>query len=593
MKPSYYNEPQSNIDYITSLQYPSGGDRRGFSYPVFGRAKEYRDATTGALAVLGFSIDFDNEQEARDFLEVMKNLSYQDRPIFRNLKKQKESYKHDTTTNKHTINIEINWGTNYQDLERKIRSSNLAKLIERQKARKDRAGKSIIATAINAATFGVPVAGYALGYLGRGLAALERNGFGAIPGVGFALRTSARACLDSGAGILEHGASFLETSTTQDQARLLEVVSDDVGRKHDLGNGIFDSILFGAGVVFKAIGVPFNAAGDVINRAARVIDKRKADEDISTFRLRKAASKTLKALAFPFRVPEIVGNWLAKPAEESSSIIPPLAKAHANVSRAFGKLRFDEPKKEEPLATARPADVKLGEGAVKEKIYKDDLAKKILALKSGLVFDRELKGKYYAALAKFDIQGREYEVLACGDDGDIVYKYRGRVYKDLPQEHLRDVNRELAKVAEGLKEVGSKLSFNGFAACTTNEDFKKMLKEAIEKAKLNDENKEALKHFDVEASSKFSIKVGSKVLNYGMGGFEFSSHGESLDLKSREFFNFVSHLSQGKAEITTQTQSKYSPKYSPQKPRAINLVKVTRAQREGASTEDRSDSPRP
>lgn len=546
-----------SLENITRLA--TSTTARGFSYPVLGNATVYRKARSAATAVDGFSIEFDSNEEARDFLRIMENLSDKSgNRIFPRLANQTNRMTPAAGTTKAKINIEANLTP---ELEARIRESNLAKSIERQKARKDRAGKAVVATVINAATLGFPVVGYASGLLGRGLAFLERNYLGAIPGLGFALRNSSRLFLDAGAGILEHGLSFAGSSNTRSEARALERISDDVGKAyHSKWNKVFDAIPFGVGVALKAVAWPFNHAVDLVNKAANAIDVRKADEQKSTFGIRRFAANALKAVAFPFRAPEIIASWFLKAGENS------FPDGYEKVDRAFKNRKFEH--REAQVNNVKP-------GLIATDISTND-AIKILANQEGLVFDRKYekdKQTYYLAkLAKFDVNGRAYEVLADYQTRQIFYKCSGAISQDLRIEDVPGVNEQLAEISKKLPTETSKISVNGFNAFNGGEQaIKEMLGAAIDKTKKdNVRNESSLESLDITKSKKFSIKVGSEVLTCDNGAFGFSSHKQNLDMNSREFFNFVSNLSKGKAELTVYDAAGL-PGASVAKPKVINL----------------------
>jgi hypothetical protein len=193
------------IENITNLATPKNPSN--FSFPVFGRAKEYRQPSSlSASNAIGFSINFDNEEEAKEFLSLMIELRHDNdngKPIFEGFSAQsivdekKAKEQRDAAARSaaaapapapapaaaiaspvaetgFTVNIECKMD---DALEDRIRKSNLAKLIERQKAKKQAStAKTVVATAINVVALGgVPVAGYIAGYAGKALAIAEQK----------------------------------------------------------------------------------------------------------------------------------------------------------------------------------------------------------------------------------------------------------------------------------------------------------------------------------------------------------------------------------------------------------------------------------
>lgn len=561
------------IDHITNLAKPKserGSKARGFSYPLLGRAKDY----TSSSGIKGFSLEFDDKNSAEDFLSMMCNLSdKKGKLIFPNLDIQNYNLVEvpsATPGAKPTFNVNIEAILN-DELEEKIRSSNLAKSIERQKARQDSAAKGILATGFNIATLGlgVPVLGYASNFAGRALAAAERK-VGWVPGLGFALRNGARALLDISAGVLQHGRSLIpSTSYNRSQARALERTSDDVGKAFPFGNAATDFVTSAAGAILKVPAFFTNLVADDLTSAATMLETRKAEEDKSTFYLRKFAANALKTLAFPFRAPDMLASWLLKSGENS------LPTMHNAIDGFFKKTRF-----------ARRDKVRQeGESLPLEIVTPNLKFLEILAKQEGLVFDQlyeknKSQTYYLATLAKVEVDGRAYEVLGDYRDSKVFYKYSGSIHESVDPNDLSKINAELGKIAATLPENPSKISKNGFSTFDANDE--KNIKEALSAAiakttKDNAKNKSALTYtndkgdsavFDINTSKAFSIRIGSQVLTHENGIFGFSSHKQDLKMDSREFFNFLGNLSKGKAELTVYDGL---PNASVEKPVVVNL----------------------
>ncbi len=533
-----------NIDEIKALGRQQR-EREGF-YPEFARAV--------AEGVDGFKITFASEAEAQNFATALNAA-------------KKKGGVNDLLITKSNVDgndVTVSGITDSNAFVAELRESSFDNFLtkpalEQQLARKDLAARRTYATAVNAATAGIPVAGYALNGLGRGLAFANRY-LGWIPLAGFALRTGARACLDSSAEILEHGASFFDLldrfkDSGKKQANELRDISSRLGtesRAHRFLNEITDGAALVAGSLVSAVSIATNLVADGAYRFSRAV------EGNGTSITRKVAASALKVVSAPFRVPAIVGDWLVSSAKHS------LPKASSGVSNFFQKtLRIPQSK----VNAGNLSALTVPKAATsQDSIFN---IKEAFKLFSNLRFDKEIGGAFYAKIGEIShVTGpvKVYVDFACKE---LKVKGLDGVYQDLASSKLSADSKFFDKV-QNLINADK-------ASASTDKVTRQKLQDQEPLARLSSalkivagqnvvvvgsNNKPAIAYKDGKnlivdedglKSATFSIKSGSVTLNCEKGQLSVVKHGVVIggeDLrKSPDFFNILKDIEAKKGEF--------------------------------------------
>lgn len=456
---------------------------------------------------------------------------------------------------------------NLVSFAKKLPESNFNQSQENEFARKDQAAKASFATAVNAATFGVPVVGYALNGLGRFFSKLNDSFLGVIPVAGFALRFASRACLDSSAGILANGYSiFPNKATNEEQAKILTALSSDTNKKHNWRNNnvIGDGLLMGFGAVLKTLAIPTNLLADSAYRLSKVFDKRNSTA-------RKFFSSALKTVTFPLRAPEMLANWLIEPSKHT------LPKQSWKINTLFSKLRIGDGNRD--LAT----DV-LEEKPQEIKTVTDSLL--IQARKQkGLIFDESIDKKAYAKIAEVTCNGRTYKAYVDFSCSQVKYKYSGNYEDGLPADV--DVPEALERKITELKESNSSVSWDLSREEVSQHTYRESMLQALIKCaktiqNVNGINYSAIKSNDYSLvlkedcleNNNFLIKTSFGELTCKSGNISLLKHGRQISgpelTKSVDFHNSLVEISQQKGEF--KSLDKNSKSLS--KPVAFNLKKI-------------------